>query len=128
ELRERLGDRLGRQFSLQFELEQPADPANRVTLDPDRRDPLGLPVPAIRYDLSDYVREGMASARAVSDQLFALLGAEDHTAYPGAHWPGRLEHRGVVHGYRGAGHAGGTHLMGDSPGSSVVDHWQRCWE
>ncbi|MFF2142449.1 GMC family oxidoreductase [Kitasatospora sp. NPDC058190] len=128
ELRERLGDRLGRQFSLQFELEQPADPANRVTLDPERRDPLGLPVPAIRYDLSDYVREGMASARAVSDQLFALLGAEDHTAYPGARWPGRLEHRGVIHGYRGAGHAGGTHLMGGSPGSSVVDHWQRCWD
>ncbi|MET8624264.1 GMC family oxidoreductase [Kitasatospora sp. NPDC004669] len=128
ELRDRLGDRLGRQFSLQFELEQPADPANRVTLDQDRRDPLGLPAPAIRYDLSAYVREGMASARAVSDQLFALLGAEDHTAYPGARWPGRLEHRGVVHGYRGAGHAGGTHVMGDSPGSSVVDQWQRCWD
>ncbi|GAB7184843.1 GMC family oxidoreductase [Kitasatospora sp. Ki12] len=128
ELRERLGDRLGRQFSLQFELEQPADPANRVTLDPDRRDPLGLPAPAVRYDLSDYVREGMASARAVSDQLFALIGAEDHTAYPAAAWPGRLEHRGAVHGYRGAGHAGGTHLMGDSPATSVVDHWQRCWD
>ncbi|MFF2119144.1 GMC family oxidoreductase [Kitasatospora sp. NPDC058184] len=128
ELRERLGDRLGRQFSLQFELEQPADPANRVTLDRDRRDPLGLPSPAIRYDVSEYVREGMASARAVSDQLFALLGAEDHTAYPAAGWPGRLEHRGTVHGYRGAGHAGGTHIMGDSPANSVVDHWQRCWE
>ncbi|MEU3562181.1 GMC family oxidoreductase [Kitasatospora sp. NPDC006786] len=128
ELRDRLGDRLGRQFSLQFELEQPADPANRVTLDPDRRDPLGLPGPAIRYDLSEYVREGMTSARAVSDQLFALLGAEDHTAYPAAGWPGRLEHRGSVHGYRGAGHAGGTHIMGDSPATSVVDHWQRCWE
>ncbi|MFE4974256.1 GMC family oxidoreductase [Kitasatospora sp. NPDC056651] len=128
ELRERLGDRLGRQFSLQFELEQPADPANRVTLDPDRRDPLGLPSPALHYDLSEYVREGMASARAVSDQLFALLGAEDHTAYPAAGWPGRLEHRGAVHGYRGAGHAGGTHIMGDSPATSVVDQWQRCWD
>ncbi|MGW1178256.1 GMC family oxidoreductase [Kitasatospora sp. NPDC002543] len=128
ELRELLGDRLGRQFSLQFELEQPADPANRVTLDRDRRDPLGLPGPAVRYDLSEYVREGMASARAVSDQLFALLGAEDHTAYPAAGWPGRIEHRGTVHGYRGAGHAGGTHVMGDSPANSVVDHWQRCWD
>ncbi|MFJ9696992.1 GMC family oxidoreductase [Kitasatospora sp. NPDC101183] len=129
ELRERLGDRLGRQFSLQFELEQPADPANRVTLDPHRRDPLGLPAPAVHYDLDAYVREGMASARAVSDQLFALLGAEDHTAYPaGPLWPGRLEHRGVAHGYRGAGHAGGTHVMGDAPGTSVVDPWQRCWD
>ncbi|WP_031072846.1 GMC family oxidoreductase [Streptomyces sp. NRRL WC-3742] len=129
ELRERLGDRLGRQFSLQFELEQPADPANRVTLDPHRRDPLGLPAPAVHYDLDEYVREGMASARAVSDQLFALLGAEDHTAYPvGPAWPGRLEHRGVAYGYRGAGHAGGTHVMGGAPGTSVVDQWQRCWD
>ncbi|MFJ2806929.1 GMC family oxidoreductase [Kitasatospora sp. NPDC087271] len=129
ELRARLGDRLGRQFSLQFELEQPADPANRVTLDPDRRDPLGLPGPAVRYDLDEYVRAGMVSARAVSDQLFALLGAEDHTAYPaGPQWPGRLEHLGTAYGYRGAGHAGGTHVMGDSPATSVVDHWQRCWD
>ncbi|MER7701409.1 GMC family oxidoreductase [Kitasatospora sp. NPDC097605] len=129
DLRARLGDRIGRQFSLQFELEQPADPANRVTLDHSRRDRLGLPRPALHYDLSGYVRDGMASARAVSDQLFALLGAEDHTRYDaGPGWPGRLEHRGRVYGYRGAGHAGGTHVMGDAPGGSVVDQWQRCWD
>ncbi|MFE7562224.1 GMC family oxidoreductase [Kitasatospora sp. NPDC057500] len=129
ELRERLGDRLGRQFALQFELEQPADPANRVTLDRTRRDPLGLPRPALHYDLSAYVRHGMASARAVSDQLFALLGAEDHTRYEaGPGWPGHLEHRGRAYAYRGAGHAGGTHVMGDAPGDSVVDQWQRCWD
>ncbi|MEV0191829.1 GMC family oxidoreductase [Kitasatospora purpeofusca] len=129
ELRERLGDRLGRQFSLQFELEQPADPANRVTLDHSRPDRLGLPRPALHYDLSGYVRQGMASARAVSDQLFALLGAEDHTRYEaGPGWPGRFEHDGRPYGYRGAGHGGGTHIMGDSPGTSVVDQWQRCWD
>ncbi|MER6360670.1 GMC family oxidoreductase [Kitasatospora sp. NPDC001527] len=129
ELRERLGDRLGRQFSLQFELEQPADPANRVTLDHTRRDRLGLPRPALHYDLSGYVRHGMASARTVSDQLFALLGAEDHTRYDaGPGWPGHLEHEGRAYGYRGAGHAGGTHVMGDAPGTSVVDQWQRCWD
>ncbi|SDT82523.1 Choline dehydrogenase [Streptomyces sp. TLI_053] len=129
DLRDRLGDRLGRQFSLQFELEQPADPANRVTLDHSRPDRLGLPRPALHYDLSEYVRQGMASARAVSDQLFALLGAEDHTHYEaGPGWPGRLEHDGRPYGYRGAGHGGGTHIMGDSPATSVVDQWQRCWD
>ncbi|MFE6748465.1 GMC family oxidoreductase [Kitasatospora purpeofusca] len=129
DLRQRLGDRLGRQFSLQFELEQPADPANRVTLDHGRPDRLGLPRPALHYDLSGYVRQGMASARAVSDQLFALLGAEDHTRYEaGPGWPGRFEHDGRPYGYRGAGHGGGTHIMGDSPGTSVVDQWQRCWD
>ncbi len=71
----------------------------------------------------------MASARAVSEQLFALLGAEDHTRYEaGPGWPGRLEHDGRPYGYRGAGHGGGTHVMGDSPGTSVVDQWQRCWD
>ncbi|MFJ8431491.1 GMC family oxidoreductase [Kitasatospora sp. NPDC094019] len=129
DLRQRLGDRLGRQFSLQFELEQPADPANRVTLDHGRPDRLGLPRPALHYDLSGYVRQGMASARAVSDQLFALLGAEDHTRYEaGPDWPGRIEHDGRPYGYRGAGHGGGTHIMGDSPDTSVVDQWQRCWD
>ncbi|MFB7379824.1 GMC oxidoreductase, partial [Kitasatospora purpeofusca] len=91
--------------------------------------PAGLPRPALHYDLSGYVREGMASARAVSDQLFALLGAEDHTRYEaGPGWPGRLEHDGRPYGYRGAGHGGGTHIMGESPGTSVVDQWQRCWD
>ncbi|MFD8204935.1 GMC family oxidoreductase [Streptomyces sp. NPDC059695] len=129
ELRRAVGDRVRRQFALQFEMEQGADPANRVTLHPGERDALGLPLPLVTYDLDEHVKEGMAAARAVSEQLFALLGAEDHTDYaPAAAWPGRFEHRGRTYGYRGAGHAAGTHIMGDSPASSVVDSWQRCWD
>ncbi|MGW8763560.1 GMC family oxidoreductase [Streptomyces sp. NPDC055815] len=129
ELRQAVGDRVRRQFTFQFEMEQGADPANRVTLHPTERDALGLPRPLVTYDLDEHVKEGMAAARAVSDQLFALLGAEDHTDYaPPAAWPGRFEHRGRTYGYRGAGHAAGTHIMGDSPATSVVDAWQRCWD
>ncbi|MFI0923854.1 GMC family oxidoreductase [Streptomyces sp. NPDC021012] len=129
ELREAVGDRLRRQFALQFEMEQGADPANRVTLHPSERDALGLPRPLVTYDLDEHVKEGMAAARAVSEQVFELLGAEDHTDYaPPAAWPGRFEHRGRTYGYRGAGHAAGTHIMGDSPATSVVDAWQRCWD
>ncbi|MFJ3903760.1 GMC family oxidoreductase [Streptomyces sp. NPDC090025] len=128
ELRRAVGDRIRRQFTLQFELEQSADPANRVTLHPTARDPLGLPRPLLTYDLDDHVKDGIAAARAVSDQLFALLGADERTAFPAAAWPGRFEHAGREHGYRGAGHAAGTHLMGDSPATSVVDPWQRCWD
>ncbi|MFC9595283.1 GMC family oxidoreductase [Streptomyces sp. NPDC056944] len=129
ELRRAVGDRIRRQFALQFEMEQGADPANRVSLHPSERDALGLPLPLVTYDLDEHVKEGMAAARAVSDQLFALLGAEDHTDYaPTAAWPGRFEHRGRAYGYRGAGHAAGTHIMGDSPATSVVDAWQRCWD
>ncbi|MER6913580.1 GMC family oxidoreductase [Streptomyces sp. NPDC000594] len=130
ELRRAVGDRLRRQFALQFEMEQGADPANRVTLHPRERDPLGLPRPLITYDLDDHVKDGMAAARAVSDQIFSLLGAEDHTDHSSpAAWPGRFEDSaGRAHGYRGAGHAAGTHVMGDSPATSVVDSWQRCWD
>ncbi|HEY8983108.1 MAG TPA: GMC family oxidoreductase [Streptomyces sp.] len=129
ELRRAVGDRVRRQFALQFEMEQGADPANRVTLHPHARDGLGLPLPQVTYDLSDHVKDGMAAAKRASDQIFALLGAEDHTDYsPSAAWPGRFEHEGRLYGYRGAGHAAGTHIMGDSPGTSVVDSWQRCWE
>ncbi|WP_058042957.1 GMC family oxidoreductase [Streptomyces roseifaciens] len=129
ELRRAVGDRIRRQFTLQFEMEQSADPANRVTLHPHERDPLGLPRPLVTYDLDEHVKEGMAAARTVSDQIFSLLGAEDHTDYtPVAAWPGRFEHGGRTYGYRGAGHAAGTHIMGDSPATSVVDAWQRCWD
>lgn len=128
-LREGLADRVGRQFALQFEIEQEADPANRVTLDPDRRDALGNPRPVLHYSLSDHVKRGMLAAKRVSDQIFALLGAEDHTVYrPGPGMPGYLEHDGQPLGYRGAGHGGGTHVMGDSPHDSVVDQWQRSWD
>ncbi|BCK73627.1 dehydrogenase [Streptomyces libani subsp. rufus] len=129
ELRRAVGDRIRRQFALQFEMEQGADPANRVTLHPHERDALGLPRPLVTYDLAGHVKDGMAAARAVSDQIFALLGAEDHTDYaPAAAWPGRFSHGGRTYGYRGAGHAAGTHIMGDSPATSVVDSWQRCWD
>ncbi|MEU3781681.1 GMC family oxidoreductase [Streptomyces sp900129855] len=129
ELRRAVGDRVRRQFALQFEMEQGADPANRITLHPHARDPLGLPRPQVTYDLSDHVKDGMAAAKRASDQIFALLGAEDHTDYePAAAWPGRFEHKGRLYGYRGAGHAAGTHIMGDSPDASVVDSWQRCWD
>ncbi|MFF8957348.1 GMC family oxidoreductase [Streptomyces sp. NPDC014894] len=129
ELRRAVGDRAGRQFALQFEMEQSADPANRVTLAPGRPDPLGLPRPLITYDLSGHVKEGIVAAKAVSDQIFALLGAEDHTRYePGPAAPGWFAHGGRGYVYRGAGHGAGTHIMGDGPADSVVDSWQRCWD
>ncbi|MFD5420013.1 GMC oxidoreductase [Streptomyces sp. NPDC127069] len=128
-LRRAAGDRIRRQFTLQFEMEQGADPANRVTLHPTERDALGLPRPLVTYDLDGHVKAGMAAARAVSEQIFALLGAEDRTDYaPAAAWPGRFEYGGRTYGYRGAGHAAGTHIMGDSPATSVVDALQRCWD
>ncbi|MFE5563896.1 FAD-dependent oxidoreductase [Amycolatopsis japonica] len=128
-LRQRLADRVGRQIALQFEIEQPADPANRVTIDRTLCDRLGNPRPIITYDLSDHVKRGMIAAKHVSDQIFALLGAEDHTRFePGPGAPGYFEMDGMPLAYRGAGHGAGTHVMGDSPATSVVDEWQQCWD
>lgn len=126
ELRQALADRVGRQFTLQFEIEQEADPANRVTLDHANRDALGNPRPSIHYGLSTYVKDGLLAAKRVSDQLFALLGAEDHTTYEADERA--FEHHGVPLRFWGAGHIGGTHVMGTSAWNSVVDQWQRCWD
>ncbi|MER6779647.1 MULTISPECIES: GMC family oxidoreductase [unclassified Streptomyces] len=128
-LRASVRERVGRQFALQFEMEQGADPANRITLDPRSRDALGLPRPVATYGLSPHVRDGIAAAKEVSDQIFALLGAEDHSDYaPGPGQPGHFVHHGRSYAFRGAGHGAGTHVMGDSPTTSVVDEWQRCWD
>ncbi|GHH34313.1 GMC family oxidoreductase [Lentzea cavernae] len=125
-LREAVGDRVSRQFALQFEIEQEADPENRVTLAADL-DPLGNPRPSIHYGLSDYVKDGLLAAKRASDGIFELLGADDHTSYK----PDEeryFEHDGEPLRYWGAGHSGGTHVMGTSPRDSVVDQWQRCWD
>ncbi|WP_327130357.1 GMC family oxidoreductase [Streptomyces sp. NBC_01343] len=120
---------MGRQFALQFEMEQGADPANRITLVPRSRDALGLPRPVAAYDLSPHVRDGIAAAKEVSDRIFTLLGAEDHSDYaPGPGQPGHFVHHGRSYAFRRAGHGAGTHIMGDSPTTSVVDEWQRCWD
>ncbi|MEU5402375.1 GMC family oxidoreductase [Streptomyces sp. NPDC005963] len=128
-LRRAAGHRIGRQFALQFEMEQGADPSNRVTLATGQFDPLGNPRPLLTYDLSDHVKAGIVAAKSVSDQIFALLGAEDHSRYePGPSQPGWFAYEDGCYAYRGAGHGAGTHIMGSSPTTSVVDSWQRCWD
>ncbi|MGW6934169.1 GMC family oxidoreductase [Lentzea sp. NPDC054927] len=125
-LRQAVADRVGRQFALQFEIEQEADPANRVTLAADR-DALGNPRPSIHYGLSDYVKDGLLAAKRASDQIFELLGADDYTSYKPDD-DQYFEHNGEPLRYWGAGHGGGTHVMGASRRDSVVDQWQRCWD
>lgn len=128
-LRAAIGHRVGRQLALQFELEQPADPANRVTIDPSRTDALGNERPIITYDLSDHVKRGIVAARGVSSELFLKLGATDCTVYkPDLLSPGLFEFRGERYAFHGAGHGAGTHVMGADRARSVVDEWQRCWD
>lgn len=141
-LRAKVGEVIPRQFRLALEMEQIPQPSNYVTIDPSYRDALGNFRPVIRYDLPDYVRAGMAAAREASDRMFALLGVPklspdqdpDTFPFPGeytAYHPtdvGYLTYGGHGYTFFGAGHVAGTHVMGSSPATSVVDPRQRSWD
>jgi choline dehydrogenase-like flavoprotein len=87
-------------------IEQLPDPENRVSLDPVEKDIYGVPLPRIAYRLDDYVKAGLAAARAAHDEIFARLGTTEVRHSPAA---------------EGAGHIIGTARMGADPGTSVVD-------
>jgi choline dehydrogenase-like flavoprotein len=132
-LRHRLGDEISRQVQLQIAVEQHADPANRVTIDPARyRDGVGNPRPILRYDLDQRVRDGVFAARKVSQEIFAALGADDFTDYapqsgggPLGYFRHQVGEEALDLACHGAGHGAGTHIMGSQPVSSVVDSAQR---
>lgn len=100
---------------------------NRVTVDPAHRDQLGNMRPVINFTVPEYSMRGAAFARQLSRRLFAQLGAEDHTSYDPAEY-GYVEHDGEGYRILGGNHLAGTHIMGNSPGTSVVDDVQRSWE
>jgi choline dehydrogenase-like flavoprotein len=131
-LRSVIGELGSRQFRFGFELEQLPEPANRVTIDPRRRDAVGNYRPVISYRLDDYCRRGIVEAKKLSDQFFQLLGpdAVDETSYdPGNPIAaGDFELGGQRYEYHGAGHLCGTHRMGSSRRDSVVDADQRAWD
>ena len=87
-------------------MEHLPDPANRIVLDPEARDPYGVPLPQIHYRVGDYCSRGLAAARQVHDEVFSRLNAS------------KIRHHEE---FQGAGHIIGTCKMGDDPGSSVVD-------
>ncbi|MGW4898350.1 GMC family oxidoreductase [Kitasatospora sp. NPDC004240] len=135
ELRRLLGSTLGRQLQLQIAVEQSADPNNRVTIDRRYRDAMGNPRPVITYDLDEHTRDGLYAARLVAGRIFARLGATDYTDHaprdgvpPLGHFEHTVGGTSVHLAYSGAGHGAGTHIMGASPATSVVDGYQRTWE
>jgi choline dehydrogenase-like flavoprotein len=127
ELRRRVRESSQRQVELHLLMEQLPEPDNRVTIDLAHRDALGLPRPVIDYDVSDYTRAGIATAVRVARQIYRRLGAEDYTTFSDSA-PGYLAYAGKGYVYDGAGHLAGTHVMGATAKSSVVDAWQRCWD
>ena len=106
DLNDALRYQAARHIRLATLVEQPPDPANRVTLSPDAKDMYGVPRPRISYRIDDYTRAGLAASLKAHDEIFAKLGATS------------VHHSPDV---QGAGHIIGTVRMGDDPKSSVVD-------
>ena len=61
QLRDTLGNLISRQFRIAFAVEQSPDANNRVTLS-SATDALDLPRPKIAYNISDYTKQGIATA------------------------------------------------------------------
>jgi choline dehydrogenase-like flavoprotein len=126
-LKRGLVDRISRQLLLDFMVEVPPDPGNRITVDPRYRDQLGNLRPVLSYSLNDYVLDGVAFARRLSRKIYQRLGAEDHSAYDPLQY-GWVSHEGQGYIIRGGNHWAGTHVMGTDAKNSVVDLHQRSWD
>jgi choline dehydrogenase-like flavoprotein len=112
-----LREHASRQVLIGTSVEMLPRPENRVTLDPTRRDRLGLPRPRIDFQIDEYTRAAFRAANRLHAALFDAIGVAERYALPDAEGPDG-----------GAGHIIGTTVMGDSPETSVVDHECRAHE
>jgi len=126
-LRQSLIDRISKQLLLAFMVEVLPEESNRVTVDPNYTDPLGNLRPVVSYKIPDYTLKGVAYARGLSKLIFERLGAEDHTHYAPDDF-GYVLYQGDGYNIRGGNHLAGTHIMGTSKDSSVVNSVQRSWD
>jgi choline dehydrogenase-like flavoprotein len=127
-LRAHLEESLPRQVRFSVAVEQLPSAANNVSIDPRYVDPLGNPRPVINYHLDDYTLAGMAAATDVYRQVFRRAGIQDCSDPEEATWMPSVSYDGSVFHYHGMGHFAGTHVMGSSAETSVVDADQRSWE
>jgi len=127
-LRDELEYSLSRQVRMSLAVEQLPDPANRVSLDRQFVDPLGIPRPSIHYRVDDYTCAGMAAASKVARDMFRHAGITDCTDPAKGGWFPSVQYGDTEFHYHGMGHFAGTHLMGKDSRSSVLDHQQRCWD
>ncbi len=127
ELKEALADRLSRQVLFHFEVEQLPNPNNRVTINNEYLDVLGIPRPVINYEITEYEMKAMEQAKMASDQMFAKLGVEDFTKY-NATDKNTFIYNHVRYSFNGAGHIVGTHCMGSSAETSVTNSYCKAWD
>jgi len=93
------------QAQIGFEVEQLPDPENRVRVDMNRVDPLGLPLPYVDYKLHPYTKKGREIWKQYTESLIGFLDGRvtDTSQSLSSH------------------HPSGTTKMGESGKTSVVD-------
>lgn len=87
------------------ELETLPQSKNRVVLDKNRLDPLGLPLPHLEYQLDDYAYDGLTYWTGFVQELIGKIGAKQTAS--------AIQHS--------SHHQCGTLRMGNDPKTSVVD-------
>ncbi|MEJ5102745.1 GMC family oxidoreductase [Chryseobacterium sp. MYb328] len=127
ELKEALAKDLSRQVLFHFEIEQLPNPDNRVTINNEYLDVLGIPRPVIHYELTDYEKRAMEQAKLASNQMFEKLGIKDCTEYS-AKDNNTFMYKDVRYSYNGAGHIVGTHRMGHDASDSVTNSYCKAWD
>lgn len=126
-LRQRLGNDVPRQIRLDMMTEQLPSALNRVTIDPKWRSSLGNYRPVLHYNVDDYTKAGMVFGRKVAKQIFEHLHIQDATAFEPSD-PGYFTWQDHGYTWSGVGHVAGTHRMGHSAKTSVVNTVQQAWE
>ena len=107
-LLERLREDYGNHIAVGGLVGQRPDPTNRITLDPDRTDDHGNPVPRIDWAVGDRARSTIEWANGIQHRLLEAVDADvGWTAGPDSTGP--------------AYHHMGTTRMGTDPERSVVD-------
>lgn len=124
DLRQELIRRISRQLLLAYMIELPADSENQVTVNPKYRDALENMRPIFTVRLPEYTLKTVEFARQLSKRIFQRLGAEDCTQYNPTDY-GYLTYNGQGYAIRGGNHLAGTHVMGKSGTTSVVDENQK---
>ncbi|CAN5894014.1 GMC family oxidoreductase [soil metagenome] len=135
-LRRRLGSTLPRQVRIGFDVEQLADPNNRVTISREYTDAIGCFRPIIAYDVSGYTWQAMVEGIKLSKQIYDAMGipkADQHFDPPDTNIPDAKQFhakdgKDYLLNFIGAGHHIGTHRMGTSRRDSVVNRDQRSWD
>jgi choline dehydrogenase-like flavoprotein len=126
-LRRSLIEQISKQLLLATMVEVLPEPSNCVSVDPRYKDAMGNLRPVVTYRIPEYTMKGIAFARGLSRSIFQRLGVEDFTNYDPDDY-GYAVHEGEGYTIRGGNHLAGTHIMGTSKRTSVVNPQQQCWD